>query len=73
MNTTITLFNVPTDWRKEWPLSKLAGCTVEVAESDNGDLVDLRVTSNTSNLSLADTSEVESAELSAAKEKYALS
>lgn len=69
MTETIT-FSVPTDWRWKWPLSKLAGCTVEMTEDDRGDLVDLRITSNTSNLSLADTSDIEAAELAAAREAF---
>lgn len=63
-------FNVPSDWRQNWPLSKLAGCRVEIT-LDDGDLVDLRAWTDTSATHvLIDTAELESAELSAVIEVY---
>ena len=58
----VVSIDVPTEWRSQWPLSVLAGHRVEATFSDNGDLVDLK--------SDTDTTDLEAAELDAVVETY---
>ena len=60
-------FEVPTEWRQEWPGSVLAGCKVEVTEADNGDLLELKAVRAGVEV---DVSDLESSELSAALEQH---
>ena len=60
-------FEVPTEWRQEWPGSILAGCTVEVTEADNGDLLELKAVRAGKEV---DVSDLESSERTAALEQH---
>lgn len=62
-----TRFSVPTDWSERWPCSTLAGCRVSMGEDANGDLVELTVTYDGKPV---DTTDLDAAELEAAREQY---